>query len=71
MRGFAPPQHRTLVLLDAEMTSVVCSGPLPLDSIERVEIIRGSGAVQYGRWRCRGVINIITRKPGKNGPQAP
>jgi iron complex outermembrane receptor protein len=36
---------------------------LPLASIERVEILRGSGAVQYGAGASAGVINVITRLP--------
>ncbi|MEO8009962.1 MAG: TonB-dependent receptor plug domain-containing protein, partial [Betaproteobacteria bacterium] len=76
MRGFgATAAQNTLVLLDGrKMNDIDLSGvqwsALPLDSIERVEIIRGSGAVQYGDGAVGGVINIITRKPGKKGPQA-
>lgn len=76
MRGFgATAAQNTLVLLDGrKMNDIDLSGvqwsALPLDSIERIEIIRGSGAVQYGDGAVGGVINIITRKPGKNGTQA-
>ncbi|HEX4985886.1 MAG TPA: TonB-dependent receptor [Burkholderiales bacterium] len=76
MRGFgATAAQNTLVLLDGrKMNDIDLSGvqwsALPLDSIERVEIIRGSGAVQYGDGAVAGVINVITRKPGKDGPQA-
>ena len=37
---------------------------VPLESIERIEIIKGSGSVQYGDGANAGVINIITN--GKN-----
>ena len=76
MRGFgATAAQNTLVLLDGrKMNDIDLSGvqwsALPLDSIDRIEIIRGSGAVQYGDGAVGGVINIITRKPGKDGPQA-
>lgn len=76
MRGFgATAAQNTLVLLDGrKLNDIDLSGvqwsALPLDSIERIEIIRGSGAVQYGDGAVGGVINIITRKPGKDGPQA-
>ena len=76
LRGFgATAAQNTLVLLDGrKMNDIDLSGvqwsALPLDSIERIEIIRGSGAVQYGDGAVGGVINIITRKPGKNGPLA-
>jgi iron complex outermembrane receptor protein len=35
---------------------------VPLDSIERIEIVRGSGSVLYGDGAIGGVINIITKK---------
>ncbi|AFL68807.1 TonB-dependent receptor [Sulfurospirillum barnesii] len=34
---------------------------IPLDSIEKVEIIKGSGSVEYGDGANAGVINIITK----------
>ncbi len=42
------------------------SGPdfssIPLDSIERIEIMRGAASVLYGDGAVGGVINIITKK---------
>ena len=35
---------------------------VPLDSIERIEVIRGPGAAIWGSNAVNGVINIITRK---------
>lgn len=35
---------------------------IPLESIERIEIVRGSGAVMHGEGATAGVINIITNK---------
>lgn len=37
---------------------------IPLESIERIEIVRGSGAVLYGDGAVGGVINIITKRGG-------
>lgn len=37
---------------------------IPLNEIERVEIIRGASAVRYGNGAVGGVINILTRKHG-------
>jgi iron complex outermembrane receptor protein len=43
-------------------------GVVPLDQVERVEIVRGSGSVQYGGGTTGGVINIITRKDFSKEP---
>ncbi len=40
---------------------------IPLDQVERIEIIRGPGSVMYGDGAVGGVINIITKK-GKGKP---
>ena len=40
---------------------------LPLDNIERIEIVRGAQSVLYGSDAIAGVVNIITKK-GKGRP---
>lgn len=69
MRGFGMTgDQNTLVLLNGqrlneiELTTIRWSA-IPLDSIERIEILRGSGAVQYGGGASGGTINIITKTP--------
>ena len=69
MRGFGVSgDQNTLVLLDGqrlndnELTTVRWSA-IPLEAIERVEILRGSGSVLYGSGATGGTINIITRSP--------
>ncbi|MCB6182564.1 TonB-dependent receptor [Leeia sp. TBRC 13508] len=42
---------------------------ISLDTIERIEIVRGSGAVQYGGGATGGVINIITKSALKSQPK--
>jgi iron complex outermembrane receptor protein len=76
LRGFGVTgDQNTVVLLDGirmnenELTTVKWSS-IALESIDRVEILRGSGAVLYGNGATGGVINIITKNPkagDKNG----
>ncbi|HUA60318.1 MAG TPA: TonB-dependent receptor [Verrucomicrobiae bacterium] len=60
---------QTLVLLNGQRLDDVQSGhhdmdiPVPLDSIERVEVLRGSGSAFYGSDASGGVINILTAPP--------
>ena len=37
---------------------------IPIEQVERIEVIRGSGSSLYGEFTYTGVINIITRKEG-------
>jgi iron complex outermembrane recepter protein len=62
----------TLVLIDGRpVNSDDLSGvdwtQIPVDSIERIEIIHGGGSVLYGAGAVGGVINLITRVPQKGG----
>jgi iron complex outermembrane receptor protein len=73
MRGFgAAAGQNTLILLDgrritdADMSGVQWSA-IPFAAIERIEIMRGGGAVLYGDGATSGVINIITRASSKQG----
>lgn len=38
-------------------------GTVPLDNIERIEVIRGGSSVIYGNNALGGVINVITKRP--------
>jgi Outer membrane receptor proteins, mostly Fe transport len=44
--------------------------PIDIVDVERIELVRGPNAALYGPNAATGVINIITRKPTQNGPQA-
>ncbi|WJJ93551.1 TonB-dependent receptor plug domain-containing protein [Neopusillimonas aromaticivorans] len=60
--------QNTLVLLNGQRLSDFEGGTarlssIPIESIERIEILRGSGAVQYGSGATAGTINIITKSP--------
>lgn len=71
-RGFGDSAtSNTLILLDGQRLNGVDSGSIqwtsiPLESIERIEIISGGGSVLYGDRAAGGVINIITDKSGKS-----
>ena len=77
LRGFgAVAGQNTLVLVDGRPLndsdlSDVSWSTLPLAAIERVEILRGAGAVQYGAGASGGVINVITRmaRPGERSAE--
>lgn len=72
LRGFGVfGDQNTLVLLDGQRISeneqqAVNWSSIPLDAIERIEVLRGSGAVLYGAGATGGTINIITRAPAAN-----
>lgn len=71
IRGFGETGLlNTLVLVDGRRVNEIdLSGvdwtQIPLDQVERVEIVRGPGSVLYGDNAVGGVINIITKKPEK------
>ncbi|MEI9475614.1 MAG: TonB-dependent receptor [Deltaproteobacteria bacterium] len=71
IRGFGETApSNVLVLVDGRRVNEIdLSGvdwtQIPLDQIERIEIVRGAGSVLYGDNAVGGVINIITKKPDK------
>lgn len=69
LRGFGiTGGQNTLILVDGRRAADIdLSGvqwsAVPLAAIERIEIVRGGGAVMYGDGATSGVINIITKSP--------
>ena len=61
---------QTLVLLNGQRLNDVQTAhhdldvPVPLDSVSRIEVLRGSGSTLYGSDAVGGVVNIITEPPG-------
>ncbi|MGH8070905.1 MAG: TonB-dependent receptor plug domain-containing protein [Candidatus Entotheonellia bacterium] len=75
LRGIGPSGvSRTLVLLDGVPLNDPFGGwvywsKVPLESIERIEVVRGGGSALYGNYALGGVINIVTSKPQTTGAQ--
>src|SRR6266446_4049468 len=60
---------QTLIVVDGQRMNDAQSGhhnmdlPLPLESIARIEVLRGSGSTMYGSDAVGGVVNIVTKHP--------
>ena len=73
LRGFGETAgSNTLILVDGRrINEIDLSGvdwtQIPLDRVERIEIVRGANSVLYGDNAVGGVINVIT-KTGKGKP---
>ena len=66
----------TLLLIDGVRVGTVSAGipafeQLPLDQIERIEVVRGPRSSLYGADAIGGVIQIFTRHGPRNGGLAP
>ena len=69
LRGSTPQQ--VLVLLDGQRLADVQSAffnindlPVPVERIERIEVLPNPASVLYGPDAIGGVVNIVTRPPG-------
>jgi len=68
MRGFGGSDARSLLLIDGVPMNDPYTGAaewnqIPMSSIQRIEVVKGSGSSLYGSNAMGGVINIITKKP--------
>lgn len=74
IRGMGETSHsNVIVLVDGlRLNAPDLSGPdfssVPLDQIERIEVVRGANSVMYGDGAVGGVIHIITKK-GRAKPE--
>ncbi len=67
LRGI-PRTPRTLVMIDGQPVNNALTGGInvvgiPLDSVERVEVVRGPYSALYGGAAMGGVVNFITGSP--------
>jgi len=68
IRGFRTESHgndlmgHVLVLIDGRRAGTGNVAKITTQNIERVEIIKGPAAVQYGSAAMGGVVNVITKK---------
>jgi len=73
MRSFTTDTHgndlrgHVLILLDGRRIGTGNAAMIPVRNIERIEIVRGPAAVQYGSAAMGGVINVISKR-GKGKP---
>ncbi len=71
LRGMGDTAGSNVIVMvdDLMLNAPDQSGPsissVPIEQIERIEIVRGAGSVVYGNGAVGGVINIITKKAGK------
>jgi iron complex outermembrane receptor protein len=71
LRGFGSNSSENMVIMidgvrmnENELSSPVLSA-IPIETIERIEIIRGGSTVLFGEGATGGVIQIVTKRPGK------
>ncbi len=66
MRGFARGLNTVILIDGRRLNEIDLSGvdwnTIPLENVERIEIVRGSESVLYGDNAMAGAINIITKK---------
>lgn len=54
-------------IIDSQTAHNMLNLPLPVEAIERIEVLRGPAARIFGINSLTGAINIITKKPTKSG----
>ena len=77
VRGIRRPgdyNDKVLVTIDGHTMNGIAYGDaaigrelgLDLESVERIEVVRGPGSALYGSYAVLAVINVITRGPGRD-----
>ncbi len=52
------------VRINSSLTGTVDFSTIPMESIERIEVIRGASSARFGTDAIGGVINIVTKRAG-------
>jgi iron complex outermembrane receptor protein len=72
LRGFGTTSDQNMVVLvdgirlsENELTPALLSS-IPIELVERIEIIRGSSSVLYGEGSTGGIIQVITKRAALN-----
>lgn len=72
LRGFGATSEQNLVIMvDGVRLSEIDLGvamlsSIPLDSVERIEIVRGGSSVMYGSGATGGTIQVITKRAARS-----
>ncbi|MBU0481564.1 MAG: TonB-dependent receptor [Proteobacteria bacterium] len=56
------------VVLNSPSLGVADVSQIPLNTIERVEVVKGPGSLLYGSGAMGGTVNIISKKPKRDQP---
>ncbi len=72
VRGLGDRGRKVMILVDGRPTKMGLFGcsitqTLPVDNIQRLDIVRGPASVLYGSDAMGGAVNIITRSDQKKG----
>jgi len=54
------------VTINSPSVGIADVGRIPLNNVERIEVVKGSGSVLYGSGAIGGVINIVTKRPSRD-----
>jgi outer membrane cobalamin receptor len=66
MRGNATQVLVNGVAVNSPSLGTADVSKIPIDNIERIEVVKGSGSVLYGSGAMAGTVNIITKGPKRD-----
>ncbi|NHZ66282.1 TonB-dependent receptor [Massilia genomosp. 1] len=73
LRGFGTNSSQNMVVTldgvrmsESQLSNATLSS-IPIETVERIDIIRGGASVLYGEGATGGVIRIVTKRPQANG----